>query len=48
MLDEEREPTLHDLAGHLLNQVCGHILQHHRVQRKAARALPSLDQATAV
>src|SRR5439155_1118104 len=38
ILDEEREPTLHNLLAGLGDQVRAHVLQHHRLRRKAARS----------
>ena len=47
MLKEAREPPLFDLAGRLLNEQFRYVLQHHRVQRKAAGQLSPLDERAA-
>ena len=47
LLDQPGEPALLDLAGHLGDEACRRILQDHRLQREAARALPQFDQRAA-
>ena len=44
MLQEKREPALPDLLARRADQPAGHVLQHHRVQGKAACPLPPLDE----
>ena len=44
MREEQREPALPDLLARRADQPASHVLQHHRLQGKAARALPALDE----
>jgi hypothetical protein len=44
MLTEQEQPPLLDFLACRDNQPAGHILQHHRVQGKAAGLLPPLDE----
>jgi hypothetical protein len=43
--DEADEPALLNLEAHLHDEPRGHILQHDRLQCKAARVQPAFDQA---
>ncbi len=48
MPDQVIQPPLLDLARHLRDQHRRHVLQHHRLQRKASRLLAPLDERTAL
>ncbi len=47
MLDQAREPALLDLAGHLRNEPCRHILHHDRLQREAPLSQAPLNERAA-
>jgi len=46
MHDEAVQPPLRDLTGRFNNEQPRHVLQHHRLQRKAAGQLSPLDERT--
>src|SRR5437588_12308270 len=47
MLDQARASALLNLAGHLRNEPCRHILHHDRLQREAPLSLAPLNERAA-